>query len=179
MKNIQELSCTPLYDGKLAKLNLHEVELPNGSIAKLEIIDHPGASAVVPVDGDGNVLMVRQYRHAAEDYLLEVPAGKLEADEDPALCATREMEEEIGYRATEVIALGHILPTPGYSNEKIWLFLARGLEATQQNLDEHEVLSVQTIPLKEAKEMALDGNITDAKTIAALLRACTWLDKEK
>lgn len=177
MKRGELLDSSQAFDGRVLDLRVERVRLPNGVEAELEVIRHQGASAVVPVTADGNVLMLRQYRHATGDYLLEIPAGKLdEGTEDPEVCAHRELEEETGFRAGELQSLGWIWTTPGFSDEKIWLYLATDLTLGRQDLEADEVLEVVEIPLAEAREMALKGNIKDSKSICALLRAVELLE---
>ena len=166
------VSSRRVHDGRVVKLSVEDVRLPNGNVVSLEIIRHPGATAVVPLDGDGNVVLVRQYRHATGSWVLEVPAGKLDhPGEEPEACARREVEEETGYRAGRVTPLGWIWTTPGFTDERIWLFLARDLVPTRANLQPDEVLTVERLPLQEAARQALDGEITDGKSICAILRA--------
>ncbi|HZN55669.1 MAG TPA: NUDIX hydrolase [Candidatus Polarisedimenticolaceae bacterium] len=172
MSDAVVVSSRSVHDGRVVKLAIEDVRLPNGNVVSLEIIRHPGAAAVVPLDGDGNVLLVRQYRHATRSWVLEVPAGKLDhPGEDPDACALREVEEETGYRAGRLTALGWIWTTPGFTDEKIWLYLARDLAATRPSLQPDEVLTVERLPLREAARRALDGEITDGKSVCALLRA--------
>ncbi len=130
---------------------------------------------MVPLTGDREVLLVRQYRHATGSWILEVPAGKLDSGEEPGSCARRETEEETGYRPADLQSLGWIWTTPGFTNEKIWLFLATGLEKTRQNLQGDEDLTVERLPFSEAVRMAQQGEITDGKSICALLRAHSYL----
>lgn len=166
------LSSRSVHDGRIVKLSLEEVRLPNGNTVTLELIRHPGASAVVPVDADGNAILVRQYRHATGSFLLEVPAGKLDhPGESPEVCALREVEEETGYRAGRLVPLGWIWTTPGFTNEKIWLYLALDLQPSRSNLQADEVLTVESLPLAEAARRALSGEIVDGKSVCALLRA--------
>jgi ADP-ribose pyrophosphatase len=167
----QTLSSRPVHAGRVVNLRVDEVRLPNGNVCELEIIHHPGAAAVVPLDSDGRVLLVRQYRHATGGWLLEVPAGKLDAGEDPETCARREVEEETGHRPGNLEPLGWIWTTPGFTDEKIWLYLATGLTPTAQALQADEVLTLERLPLDEAVTRALSGEITDAKSVCALLRA--------
>lgn len=172
----QRLASRSVYDGKILQLVIEEVRLPNGGEATLEMIRHPGASAVVALTDNLEVLLVRQYRHATGDWLLEVPAGKLDRGEEPQTCARREMEEETGYRAGDLKSLGWIWTTPGFTDEKIWLYLGTGLEKTQQNLQGDEDLRVERLLFSEAVRMAQEGGITDGKSICALLRAHYILD---
>lgn len=171
MPEFEVLSSRPVHKGKVVDLRVESVRLPNGNVHELELIRHPGAAAVVPLDADGNVLLVRQYRHATHGWLLEVPAGKLDAGEPPEHCARRELEEETGVRAGSLISLGWIWTTPGFTDERIWLYLATDLGPGTQKLGGDEVLSVERIPLAEAEARALSGEITDAKSVCALLRA--------
>jgi ADP-ribose pyrophosphatase len=166
------VSSRRIHDGRIVKLALEEVRLPNGHTVTLEVIKHPGAAAVVPVDPEGNVVLVRQYRHATGSWLLEVPAGKLDhPGESPEECALREVEEETGYRAGRLTSLGWIWTTPGFTDEKIWLYLAQDLSPTRANLQPDEVLTVEKLPLAEAVRRAAAGEIVDGKSVCALLRA--------
>lgn len=170
------LASRPIFEGRVIRVRTEEIELPNGRRSTLELVAHPGAAAIVPVDGDGNVLLVRQYRHAAKRrWLLEVPAGKLDPGEAPAPGAARECEEETGFRPGRLVPLGGIWTTPGFTDEWIDLYLALDLEAGRQDLQEDESLAVERVPLGEAVRLALDGGIDDGKSIAALLRAARYL----
>jgi ADP-ribose pyrophosphatase len=171
MSDVERLGETQLYRGRIVNLWLERVRLPNGSTCELEIVHHQGAAAVVPVDDRGNVLLVRQYRHATGGWLLEVPAGKLDAGEAPETCAVREVEEETGFKPGRLVPLGWIWTTPGFTDERIWLFLALDLASGRQRLEEDEALTVERIPLEDAVAMAAKGEIQDAKSVCALLRA--------
>jgi ADP-ribose pyrophosphatase len=164
-----------IYKGRIVDLRLEEVELPNAQTVTLELIHHPGAAAVVAVDGQGDVALVRQFRHAAGGYIWEVPAGTLDSGEAPEVCARRELREETGLEATAWTALGSILTTPGFCDERIHLFLAQQLSDGIQTLDLDEVLSVTRVPLRRALAMIRSGEIEDAKSIAALHRAAVLL----
>ena len=166
------------YKGRVVHLQLERIRLPDGPECSLEIIRHQGAAAVLPVDGQGRVVLVRQYRHATGGWLLELPAGKLDPGEDPASCALRELEEETGWRAGKLEPMGWIWTTPGFCDERIWLFRATQLSAGRQALEEDEVLTLETLPLAEAVRMALDGDIADSKTVCALLRAAAMAPDE-
>jgi 8-oxo-dGTP pyrophosphatase MutT (NUDIX family) len=122
-------------------------------------------------DDEGRVVMIRQYRHATSGYLLEVPAGTLDPGEAPEACAVREVEEETGYRAARLDPLGWIWTTPGFTNEKIWLYRATGLTLARSAHESDEIITVERLPLDEAVRLALGGEITDAKSVCALLRA--------
>jgi ADP-ribose pyrophosphatase len=158
----------PVYRGKIVDLDVETVALPNGATVELEIIHHPGASAVVPIREDGRVLLIRQYRHAAGGFIYEIPAGKLHPGEDPRECARRELEEEIGFRATTIEPLLSIFTTPGFTDERIHLFTARGLVPGRQDLEADEILEVVPVPLEEAVSWIAQGTIQDGKTIIAL-----------
>lgn len=164
-----------IYKGRIIALYRDEVELPNGHSVELEIVHHPGAAAIVAVDAQGEVALLRQYRHAAGGYIWEVPAGTLAPGESPAACASRELREEAGLVAAVWTALGSILTTPGFCDERIHLFLARELRDDAQQLDHDEVLSVSRVPLRRALAMVRAGEIEDAKSIAALYRAAAEL----
>jgi ADP-ribose pyrophosphatase len=165
-----------IHQGSVVRLNLEYVTLPNGNQTDLEIVRHPGASAIVPLTEAGTVLLVRQYRHAASGYILEVPAGKLDSGEDPAVCAERELEEEAGVRAGRLHKLGHILTTPGFSDEVIHLYLATQLTRGTQALEHDEVLSVEEVAFSEALRRCRTGDIIDAKSVCALMLAAAHLE---
>jgi ADP-ribose pyrophosphatase len=171
MDRAELLESRRAYAGRIIDVQVDRVRLPNGNVCELELIRHPGAAAVVPVDGDGRVVLVRQYRHAASGWLLEVPAGKLDGDEPPEACAAREVEEETGLKPRRLEPLGWIWTTPGFTDEKIWLYLATNLKASRAALQPDEVLHVERVALDEAARMALDGRIRDGKSVCALLRA--------
>jgi ADP-ribose pyrophosphatase len=170
MRNIKEI-----YKGRIVHLFLEDVTLPNGVALTLEMVRHPGASAVVALDDAGDVTLVRQYRHAVGGFLWEIPAGKLDGDEAPEVCAARELREEAGLQAGELRRLGAIYTAPGFCDEKIHLFLARGLTVVPQQLEEDEVLTVERVPLRRALEMIRSGEIQDAKSIAGLHHAAALL----
>ena len=157
-----------IFRGRVVNLDVETVTLPNGATVDLEIIRHPGAVAVVPLKDDGSVLLIRQYRHAAGGYIYEVPAGKLDPGEEPRHCAARELEEEVGHRASSLTPLLSFYTTPGFTDEVIHLFLATGLTPGTQKLDHDEVLEVVEMPLDEAVQRIADGTIRDGKTIIGL-----------
>jgi 8-oxo-dGTP pyrophosphatase MutT (NUDIX family) len=157
-----------LHQGRTFRLIEENVTLPSGAVTDLDIIRHPGAAAVVAMFPDNRVLMLKQYRHAVGRYIWEIPAGTLGVEETGIHCAKREIIEETGYRADSWTELGSITPLPGYSDERIYLFLARDLSPAAQHLDFDEVLSVHEIPLEETFNMVQNGSIQDAKTICAL-----------
>lgn len=165
-----------LYQGRVFSLEKENVTLGNGNTTDLDVIHHPGAAAMVPLTDDGQVIMLRQYRHAIRQDIWEIPAGTLEPGEDPESCARREVEEETGYKAANLVRLGQIIPVPGYSNETISLYLCTGLSPTAQNLDRDEQITVQSVPLTEALAMISSGEIQDAKTITGLFMTRNHLD---
>jgi ADP-ribose pyrophosphatase len=162
---------TTIYKGRVVEFNLEEAHLPNGRTVQLEILRHPGASAVVPLQEDGRVVMIRQYRHAAGGTIYEVPAGRLDPGELPLDCARRELAEEVGREAAQWERLGTVWTTPGFTDEKIHLFLARELSSVKQALEWDEVIEVVEQPLEEAIAMIRRGEINDGKTICALMLA--------
>jgi 8-oxo-dGTP pyrophosphatase MutT (NUDIX family) len=166
---------TNVFSGRVLTLNLERVELPNGRIADLEIAHHPGGAAIVALDDAGRVCLLRQFRHAAGGWLVELPAGKLDNREPPIECARRELAEEAGVSGTEWVSLGEFYSSPGILTEVIHLFLARGLVASDLKPEEHEVFEASWVPLDDAVAMAARGELRDAKTIIGLLWAQDWL----
>jgi ADP-ribose pyrophosphatase len=166
----QKISSQNVYDGKLLHVKCDQVRLPNGREAAREWIQHPGAAAVLPVLPDGRIVLVRQYRYPIQAVTLEIPAGKMDVvGEDPLGCAKRELQEETGYTATIFTPLITLATTVGFSNERIHLFLARGLTAGEASPDEDEFIHVVRIPLTDAVQMVYEGQIVDAKSITAIL----------
>lgn len=156
---------------------MEEVELPNGHRMAMEVIHHPGAAAVAAVDDDDTVLLLRQFRHAVGGYIWELPAGKLEAGEAPEVCAARELVEETGMRSNDLELLGSTITTPGFCDERIYLFLARSLQPAEQKLDQDEVLTVSRVPWADALAMIRNGELQDAKSIAGLHLAAARLGR--
>lgn len=168
------ISSERLYEGKVVNLRKDWVRLPNGREATREVVEHPGAVAVVPVLPDGRVLMVKQFRHPVGRVLLEIPAGKLSAGENPDDCAHRELEEETGFRAGRLERKASIFTGPGFTDEVIHIYLADNLVATKANPDEDEFLLVQSFSEAEIQQMVRRGEICDAKTITGLY---LWREK--
>lgn len=168
MQEEKLLSTKRIYSGKVLKLDLDTVALPNGRTIELEILRHPGASAVVPLKEDGKVVLIRQLRHAASGFIYEIPAGKLDPHEDPKDCAARELEEEVGYRAGSLELLTSILTAPGFTDEVIHIYQGTKLETGKQQLDQDEILEIVEWTLEEAIAKIQDGTIRDAKTIIGL-----------
>ncbi len=164
-----------LYRGRVIKLRLDQVRLPNRNIVAREVVEHAGAAAIVALDDAANVLLVRQHRAGAARELLEIPAGTLEAGEDPTRCATRELTEETGYRAQQWDDLGYFYSSPGFCTEIMRLFLARQLTFDKPSPEEDELIHVERVPLAEAIRMIERGDIVDAKTMIGLLRVARVL----
>ena len=175
------LSSRTVHTGKIIDLSIDRVRFPDGSTGELEMVRHSGAAAVLPVLGDPDgpdpqILLIRQYRYATGGFLLEVPAGRPDAPgEDWEVCARRELREETGLTAERMIPLTAIYTTPGFSDERIHLFMATGLRAGDTTLDSDEFVEPVTLPLSEALERIRDGGITDATTICTLLFAAGFL----
>ena len=157
-----------IYKGKVVVLNVDRVTLPNGATVDLEVIRHPGAAAIVPMKDDKTVILIRQFRHAAGGFIYEIPAGKLNPGEDPRDCAARELEEEIGYRASSFELLTSIFTAPGFADEVIHIYKGTGLTKGRQKLDHDEVLNVVELPIEKAIAQIQDGTIRDGKTIVGL-----------
>jgi len=158
-----------IYDGRVVNLLIHEVRLPDGKPARREVVRHPGAVAMVALDEEQNVLLVRQYRIAADRMMLEIPAGTLEPNEPPDICAVRELREETGYKPARLQSLGGVYVAPGYTSEFIHLYLATDLEESALQADDDESIEVKRLPLGEALRMVEQGEIVDGKTVVALL----------
>lgn len=170
---------TRVYTGRIISVDLDTVRFPDGSTGQLEMIRHPGASAVVPVLRadlpDPEILLIRQYRYAAEQYLYEVPAGRLDAGEAPEVCAARELREETGYRAERIVPLFTMYTTPGFTDERIHLFVATGLTAGDAEREADEFMELVPMPLSRALALIEEGAIQDAKTALALLYAARFV----
>lgn len=176
MPRKDQISSERVYTGKVVSLDVDTVRFPNGSAGELEMIRHPGASAVLPFlsdpdGGDPQVLLIRQYRYAAEGFVYEVPAGRLEPGEDPKDCARRELLEETGCSAESVKYLTTIFTTPGFTDEKIHLFMATGITSGAASLESDEFVELQPRTISQALRMIQVGEIQDAKTIVTILYA--------
>ena len=171
-----KVSSRRVYTGRVVNLDVDQVRFPDGSIGELEMIRHPGASAVVPflsdpAGDDPQVLLIRQYRYAANGYMYEIPAGRLDDGEEPATCARRELKEETGCTAERVEHLYTLYTTPGFTDERIHLFMAVGLTRGETGHEADEFMEIETIPLSKALTMIAIGEIQDAKTALGLLFA--------
>ncbi|MDO4616205.1 MAG: NUDIX hydrolase [Lachnospiraceae bacterium] len=172
----KQIGSEEVFDGVILHLYKDTVELPNGNSATREVIRHVGAVAVVPVTDKGNVIIERQYRYPFDEVITEIPAGKLDSPtEDPLQAAKRELSEETGYSADEWIDMGIYIPTCAYCDEKIYMYLAKGLHRGEQNLDDDEFLHVEELPLPELVDQVMNGQITDGKTQAGILKAARIL----
>ena len=163
------VSTERIYAGKVVNLRRDIVSLPNGREASREVVEHPGAVAIVPVLPDGRILLVRQFRHPVGKVLIEIPAGKLDKGEAPDRCALRELEEETGYRAGSLECKASIFTGPGFTDEVIHLYEASQLQPSQLQPDDDEFLQVQVFTPEEIRQMIHSGEIEDAKTIVSLL----------
>ena len=168
-----------LHKGRVFKLVYENYTLDNGVTADMDFIQHPGAVAVVPMLNQKDVVLIKQYRHSIREFIWEIPAGTLDAQESPLACAERELIEETGYSAAKWHQLGEITPLPGYSDERIHIFLASDLKPGEQNLDRDEMLIVHSLQFKATLQMILTGEIQDGKTICGLFLASKWLEKNR
>jgi ADP-ribose pyrophosphatase len=158
-----------IHDGRVVHLSVDTVRLPNGQIAQREVVRHIGAVAIVPIEADEQIVMVKQYRHPAGRVLLEIPAGTLHPDEPPEVCAVRELQEEVGYKPGKLQKIGGIYTAPGYTSEFIHLYMATDLIPSRLDADEDEFLQVVRLPMAEVLAQIQSGAIADGKTISAVL----------
>jgi ADP-ribose pyrophosphatase len=166
---------TKIYSGKHFSFVTEDIILPNGVTSEIAMVRHPGSTAIIPLLGDYTIVMTRQYRHPVGEYIVEIPAGTLNPGETPLHCAKRELEEETGFIANEFIELSHIHMLPAYSDEKIFLYLAKDLTVSQQNLDQDEIIHIVKYTFDDAMQLINQGRITDALTIMAIYRAWVYL----
>lgn len=168
-----------VYDGKILRVFSDEIAMPDGRTATREVVEKNNASAIVPVDSDGNIILVRQYRHPARDMVLEIPAGTFEKDEDPYDCAMRELEEEIGYKAGGLTYVNWTYCSVGVCTEKIYIYIADDLKEGRQHLDADEFIEIERYSLKDCISMIFDGTITDSKTVMGILAYNELVAKKK
>ena len=173
----EQLKSEILMRGRAFAIRRDTLKTPDGRETKFEIIEHGGSVVIMPIDEKGNILLVRQYRHATGGNLLELPAGTLDNEEEPEACAAREIREETGMQAGMLTKLGDFYLAPGYSTEFMHVFLATDLSYNPLDPDADEFLSVETVPVAEAIQMAERGEIPDAKSLAALFLAKSTLEK--
>lgn len=172
----KKINSKQIFNGEIVGLYYDEVELPNGRITTREKITHPGAVGIVPVTGDNKIILVKQYRYPVEDLTIEIPAGKLDKDELPSICARRELEEEVGAVDGKIILLSSFYTTPGFCNEVLHLYLALDFKRTANSLDDDEFLEIIEPGLEEALTWIRNGKIKDSKTIIGILMARDFLD---
>ncbi len=172
MKSLEEktIKTEPIFSGRIIRLQVDEVELPNGNTSTREIVKHPGAVAVIPITSDNKIVMVEQYRKPMEKVLVEIPAGKLEKGEEPAYTAVRELEEETGYESQSLEWLISFYTSPGFADEIVHLYVAKGLVKKENaaSLDEDEFVNVLEVTLEEAIEFVREQRVYDAKTAYAI-----------
>lgn len=171
----KRLESKTLYQGAIVTLKLDKAELTNGKVVNREVVEHPGGVTVLPLDDEGCVTLVRQFRYPFQKVLLELPAGKLERGEDHRLCGLRELEEETGMQAEEFTYLGNLYLSPGYANEQLHMYLARGLHRGKAHPDEDEFLELEKLPFQELLDLVMKNEIHDAKTVAAVLKTKVYL----
>ena len=179
MKKFEEktIQSTPIFEGKVISLKVDEVTLPNGGVSKREIINHPGAVAVIAITEDHKILVVEQYRKALERSIVEIPAGKLEKGEEPIVTARRELEEETGYTTDDLTFVQAFATSPGFADEVIHVYVAKNLQKLDVPvaMDEDEFVELMEVTVEEAEAMMADGRIYDAKTAFAIL----WMKCQK
>jgi len=173
----RKVNGTTVFQGKIIRVELDEIALPNGKPARREVVRHPGGVAILALDQDGQVTLVRQYRYPMAEHVIELPAGKLDPGEDPAVAARRELEEETGIRPGKLEYLGYLLASPGFCDERLHMFLARDLERLPSHPDEDEFLDVFAMPFDELLAKVMSGEIHDAKSVAIVLKTKALLDK--
>jgi len=175
----QTLASKTVYEGLIIDVHHYTIVLPDGREAVREVVVHGGASAIVPVDDEGNLIFVRQYRQPARQMVLEIPAGTLEKGEDPLVCATRELEEETSFQAGEMTFLTKMYSAIGFCTEVLYIYVATGLRQGQFHLDEDEFIEVERYPLAEAVQMVFDGRIVDSKTMVGVLAYREWAERRR
>lgn len=167
------IATKPIYDGKIISLQVDDVRLPDGKEAKREIVKHPGAVAVIPVTADGKMIMVKQFRKALEKTIIEIPAGRIEPNEDPKMTAIRELEEETGFGTNDMTYLQSFATSPGFADEIIHVYVAKQLFEIDNPADgdEDEFIDLVTVTIEEAEALVASGDVFDAKTAFAILYA--------
>jgi len=160
-----------IYKGRILDLNIEKAVMPDGREVELEIIAHPGGACILPVHENGDVTLIRQFRHAVGGTIWEVPAGRIDDGENPAEAAIRELREETGLDSKKIEKLGEFLPTPGFCSEVVHLYIAQNLKECAQQLEEDEYIEVVRLPFEEAMKKVMKGEITDGKTVVSLFLA--------
>ena len=174
-KPYETINSQVAFNGKIIDIKVDTISLPDGKTAKREVVVRGDATAIVPIDEKGNVILVEQYRHPVGDMVLEIPAGMLEEGEDPKACAIRELEEETSFIANELTYITTMYPTVGFCTEKLHIYLAKNLQQGNFNFDDDEFIEVKKVPLEEAINMIYTGKIIDSKTIVGLLSCKKFL----
>ena len=175
----KQLKAEYIFKGKIFNVRVDEALMPNGKTAVREVVEHNGGVMIAPMDEDGNLYFVEQFRYPYFEVVTELPAGKLEKGEDPYAAGVRELKEETGATADKIISLGKLYPSPGYCGEIIHLYLATGLSFGEQNPDDDEFLEVKKIHISEAVEMVMNGELPDGKTQVGILKIARLLDEGK
>ncbi len=165
----ETMSSEMVYNGKIVNLRVDTVELPKQRYSKREIVEHPGGVGIIALTEENEVIMVRQFRKPIEDCVLEIPAGKLDAGEDPKMCAIRELKEETGYEAENMEFLVDFYSSPGFTDEKIHIYFATGLKNGKAEPDENEYIDIEKYKIEELVQMIKDNDINDAKSIISIL----------
>lgn len=174
-KPYETINSQVAFNGKIIDVKVDTISLPDGKTAKREVVVRGDATAIVPIDEKGNVILVEQYRHPVGDIVLEIPAGMLEEGEDPKACAIRELEEETSFITNELTYITTMYPTVGFCTEKLHIYLAKNLQQGNFNFDDDEFIEVKKLPLEEAINMIYTGEIIDSKTIVGLLSCKKFL----
>jgi len=178
--DVGKVSSQRVYDGRIISVDVDEVRFPNGTSGQLEMVRHPGASAVVPFldnlhDPDPRIILIRQYRYAANGFVHEIPAGRLDPGESPTACAARELREETGYSVRDLIPLTTFYTTPGFTDERIHLFAATGLIEGESQLESDEILDLVIVPISTALEMIRAGELVDGKSMVGVFFASRFI----
>lgn len=176
--NFKTIQRKDIFKGKIIDVKIDTIMLPNGQTAQRELVFHKDGAAVLPLTSENKVILVRQFRKPIEEEIYEIPAGLLEADEDPKGAALRELEEETGYKANRIEFLFSMYVSPGFCDEKIYIYFAQDLEVSTQNLDEDEFIQLFEFTMDEVEEMIRDQKIVDAKTISAYYAVKSKIDNK-
>lgn len=177
MKDYEVINSEKVFSGKIIDVFRDTIKLPNGKSTVREVVSHVGAAAVIPIDDDGNIVFVRQYRHPVKKHVLEIPAGTLEDGEEPLTCAIRELEEETSFKSDKFTFITKMCTSIGFCNEIISIYLAENLKEGSFNLDEDEFVEIEKYSLKESIEKIFNGEIIDSKTMVAILAYRQMLNK--
>ena len=174
----KQIETYTVYTGKIVNVRQDIAELQNGNRAEREVVEHPGGVGIVAVTHDKKILMVRQYRYPMNEEMLEIPAGKLDENEDPFECAVRELSEETGFTAKKWEDIGAIYPSPGFCRETLFLYLALELQPGEMHPDENELLSVEEVAVDELIDQIMANKLKDAKSIIGIMKAKLYLDNQ-